>query len=1018
MRRFLTLLVTLVVFGIGVVQGQVKQVTGVVISADDKQPIPGANVIIKEQPNLGVVTDVNGRFLLKNIPTNAKNLVVSFIGYEVQTLPINSATINVTLIADSKKIDEVVVVGYGVVKKSELTGSVASIKNEEILNKPVANVTQAIQGKVPGVQVVSTSGRAGDATQISVRGNGSLSASNSVLYIIDGVAQETMSSISSNDVESIEVLKDAASTAIYGSRASNGVVLIQTKQGKLNSKTNISVNSYFGLQDVIKKPRLLNAAEYKNIHDVARVNYENDIAANLLAGPKDPKVLTPMAETNIDTDWLDLVLRNKSYVQSHQVSINGGNESTKMYLSGSMYKQDGVLKMDEYKNFRLRMNVDHRINKYVKVGVQSFFSASEQVPLQEDNDTYQAWNAARNAHPNALPYDNNGKIARYSFNNPLFAFERQITDKWQRLGGTFFFDVTPIDGLVWHSAYSGNVNINRYNRYDAPNTKRGENGSGQPWGYGYYGSENDRDYQLENTLTYSKSLLNNKLRFTLLAGHTLQHWSYEDSYLQGENFPSSDLKWLVSAGSINKGRSNFYETALESYFTRLQMSWNNRYNLMISMRRDGSSKFAEKNRWGSFPAISAGWNLSNEEFFKVPAISSLKLRASFGYTGNQSGVTSTIGQNLIGSGYNHNGNPGLAAPELYNPNLHWEKGESLNFGFDLGLLKDRATISVDVYQKTTKDLLYRMSVLQETGYSNMMSNDGGKISNKGVEIDAKFEVIKTKELRWNIGANLSYNKNKVLKLGNPKKYYTTGFVSVVKEGESLGSFFVPEAIGIAQEPYQYKDKSGVVTQTVQPGDMIYRDVNGDGKIDDEDRVVFNGGIAPVYGGFNSRVEYQGVDLSLNSQYSVGKKVYAMYKEGALNGGSIGSPSFSDNMISDMNDYWTPSNRGAENPRPHLSSEISAWNLKRSSRFIEKADYFRITDITLGYNFKHFKLPFFQSVRIYLQARNPFTFTKYKGGDPEIEYIDPARTDNKTTAGVDIGGIPNMKSYIFGLSINL
>ncbi len=1018
MRRFLTLLVAFVVFGASSALAQTKQVSGKVVGSDDNLPIPGVSVFVKGSPTIGVMTDIDGNYNLKAVPANAKVLVFRFVGYQTVEMPITGATINVSLASENQKMDEVVVVGYGVVKKSELTGSVSSVTPNEIANKPVANVTQAIQGKVSGVQVVSTNGRSGDATQISVRGNGSLSASNSVLYIIDGVAQETMSSLSSNDVESIEILKDAASTAIYGSRASNGVVLIQTKKGKFNTKTNVAVNSYFGMQDIIKKPNLLNASEYKNIHDVARTNYEKDIASGTLKGPKDPNILTPMPSSNVDTDWLDLVLRDKSYVQSHQVSVNGGNETTKIYLSGSMYKQDGVVKMDSYKSFRTLLNVDHKINNYVKIGVQSFFNASERVPLQEDNDMYQPFNAALNAQPNKAPYDNNGKLGRYNFINPLFAFERQVTDKWQRLGGTFFFDVTPIKGFVWHSAYSGNVNNNRYNRYDAPNTKRGENGEGKPWGYGYYSTDNNRDYQIENTLTFSKSIFENKLKFTLLAGHSLQNWQYENSRVEGENFPSSDLKWLVSAGTINKGRSYFYETAMESYFTRLQMSWNNRYNLMVSMRRDGSSKFSEENRWGSFPAVSVGWNVSNEKFFKIPVINNLKLRASFGYTGNQSGVSYSIGQNLIGSGYNHNGNPGLATAELYNPKLHWEKGESMNFGFDLGMFDNRATVVVDIYNKTTRDLLYRTSVTNETGFSTMMSNDGGKISNKGIEVDAKFDVIRTKDLSWNIGANFSYNKNEVLELGNAKGYYTTGFASIVKEGESIGSFYFPEAIGIAQEAYQYKDKAGVVTKTVQPGDMIYRDVDGDGKINDNDRVVFGGGIAPIYGGVNTRVEYQGVDLSINSQYSVGKKVYAMYKEKGLSGGAVGSPSFSNNMISDMNDYWTPDNKGAENPRPHLSSDISTWNTMRSSRFLEKADYLRITDITVGYNLKHLRIPLFKSVRVYVQARNPFTFTQYKGTDPEVEYVDPDRTDYKITAGIDNGGIPNMKSYIFGLSINL
>jgi TonB-linked SusC/RagA family outer membrane protein len=1019
MKKSLVSMLILFFIGLQGVLAQSREVSGVVTSADDGLSIPGVSVIVKGT-TIGTTTDFDGKYSL-NVPEGEKVLVFSFVGMQMKEVTITSSTHNVVMEAETIGMDEVVVVGYGTVKKSELTGSVASVDSEQLMDKPVASVAQALQGKVAGVQIVSTSGRTGDATQISVRGNGSLSASNDVLYIIDGVAHETMGNISSEDIESMEILKDAASTAIYGSRASNGVVLIQTKKGKYNSETVVTVNSSFGIQSVIKEPSLLNAAGYKAVHDAARMNYEADIASGLLNGPKDPSILTPMAASKYDTDWIDLVLRSTSKVQKHQVSISGGSENTRFYLSGSLYDQDGVVKMDSYKKYRGKFNLDHRISDKLKIGVQSYFSASESVPLEEDNNMYQPWNAAHNASPTASPYDENGKIGRYNFVNPLFAFEREVTDKWRNLGATFYFDFTPIDGLTWHSSYSGNTSNGRYNRFDAPNTKRGENGDGEPWGYGRYKTIDTRDFLIENTITYSGNLFDTKLKYTLLAGHSYQEWRYEDAYIQGENFPSNDLPWLVSAGEINKGRSYYYATALESYFTRLQLSWKGKYNMMVSWRRDGSSKFAKGNKWGSFPAISAGWNISNEEFFDIAAVSNLKLRASFGYTGNQSGISYSSGQNLIGGGYNYNSNPGLAASSLYNPDLEWEKGRSLNVGFDLGMFDDRINLTVDAYDKTTEDLLYNTPVVHETGFETMKSNTG-EISNKGFEIAANVKILRDSELKWSVGANFSYNKNEVVEISSTKDYYTTGFASIVKKGESLGSFYLIEAAGIAQEVFSYApDKDGNI-KTVQPGDMIYVDQNNDGVIDGDDRKVFDGGIAPMYGGINTNLSYKGFDLSINGQFSIGKKVYAMYKEDALNGGATGYPSFSNNMISDMNDYWTPKNTNASNPRPHLSTDISAWNLKRSTRFLENADYLRITDITLGYNFKNIEIPYVSSIRLYVQARNPFTFTSYSGLDPEVQYVDPGNPDsvanvnNKVIAGIDNNGIPNIKTYLVGLNI--
>ncbi len=998
MKKQILLLVFLAL-GISTAFAQ-KTFSGTVIGPDGLG-LPGVSVVEKANPVNGVSTDIDGNWTL-TVPNGKSVLQFTSIGMKAIELPAKDAG-KITMKSDAQMLDDVVVTGYGSTAKKDLTGSITSIDSDKIENEPVASVAQALQGKSSGLQVVSTGGRAGNNAQISLRGNGSLKASNDVLYVIDGVPQENMSSVSPSDIKSISVLKDAASTAIYGSRASNGVILIETNKGYYEQPTTVSINTSFGFQNPLKRMKMLNAAGYKKVLDAARINYQQDIASGVLAGPKDPTVLTPVPASKYDTDWFDLVMDKNAMIQNHQVSVSGGGESTKAYLSGTFFSQDGIIKQNTYKSGKIRANVEQKVNKFVSVGLRGYFTYSRSTPVADDNNTYQPYSLAMKARPDATALDENGKIKDGTgFRNPLYAFERELTDTWQNTGGTFYFDVKPIEGLVWHSAYSGNIRSNRYNLFDAPNTKRGADGEKN--GFGYYRTKNNRDYLIENTVNYDRKFFNEKLKFNVLLGHSFQKWSYEDSFIQGQNFPSNDLKWLVSAGKKTDGRSYIKEMSLESYFSRLKFNWDDKYNLMLSFRTDASSKFTEENRWGSFPALSFGWTLSNEDFFKVDWVNMLKLRASFGYTGNQTGISYASGQNLLNSGKNYDGEPGLAAVDIFNPDLKWEKGEALNLGVDFSF-SDRYNLTVDYYNKKTKNLLYRINVAQETGFNTKLANVG-EISNKGFEVDFKANILKDTEVKWDFGVNFSYNDNKVEDIGTDEGFYNTGFVSRVEEGKSLGTFTLYEAKGIAQETYTYKDKNGKAGKVVAAGDMIYVDQNQDGKIDDKDKKTFEGGIAPIYGGFNTRVEYKGFDLSISGQYSLGKKVYAFYKTNVLNGGNLGAPSYSPNMITDMLDYWTPENTGAENPRPHLSSDVSKWNLMHSSRFLEDADYLKIQDITLGYNMK-----------------NLVDLKFISGIDPEVYYVDVTaensqdRTDgSKISAGVDMGGIPNTRSFIIGLNV--
>lgn len=1004
MRRQFLLLVLLMLTSVSGVLAQTLYVQGTVTGKDDHQPIPGVSVVIKGT-TVGTITDFDGNYKIK-VPSKDDFLQFSYVGMKTEEILIgNQSQINVELASDAINVDEVMVVGYGTVKKSESTGAITSVKSEELAKAPVASVAQALQGKATGVQVISTSGRAGDETQISLRGNGSLSAGNSVLYIIDGVSQSSMGNISPQDIESMEILKDAASTAIYGSRAANGVILITTKSGKAG-KSSVNVNAYYGIQSLVKRPDLLNAEEYVKVQNAAILNGEGADSPNFLPAP------------TTDTDWMDLVMKDQATVQNYQASFSSGNDKTQFYWSGSYFDQEGVVKQDQYKKYRTKLNLTHRVSDWMKLGVNTYFSASESTPLSQDNSIYQPWSGAMKAQPNVKPTDEDGNpIAYQGFTNPLYAFQRQLTDKWTNLGGVFFADVTPFKGFVWHSSVSGNLSLRRFNRYDSPESRQGLDGDNNPLGKGYYSMEYNRDFLVENTFTYKGALLDGDLTYTALLGHSFQKWQYEDAYVQGQGFPSESLKWLSSAGEITNGRSYYYSNALESYFSRLQMSYQGRYNLMLSLRRDASSKFAKENNSGIFPAVSAGWNVSNEEFFPEDfVISTLGLRASFGVTGNQSGISYASGQNLLVSGKNYNGKPGIAATTVYNPDLTWEKSRSYNVGLNLGMFDERLTLTGDAYIKESDDLLNNVSITHESGFRTKKANVG-KTKNSGFEVGLNYTAIKNSDLTLSFNANMSYNKSEVLDSGKKDKdYFTTGFVSIVKEGYAIGSFELLEFQGVANEKIEYRDSDGVVRTVVQPGQAVFTDVNGDGRINDSDKKVYEGGIAPIFGGLGVSLDYKDFDFHITAQYSLGKKTYNMNHISLVSGAPLSkSKGYSKNMISDQLNYWTPENHSAI-PAPTTNSKISSWNNQNSSRFLEDADYLRIADVTLGYSFgKH--VGFLKSARVYVQARNLFTFTGYSGLDPEVQYVDPERTNNKVTAGVDNGGIPNSRTFLVGLNLN-
>ncbi len=984
---------------------QNRTITGTVTSKEDGLPLPGVSVKVKGS-SVGVATGSNGKFSL-SVPASATALEFSSLGFTSVTLNIGSNNvINVSLSAGSNDLSEIVVVGYGTQSKRTLTTSIARVSGEEIENQPVPSLSQAIQGRMAGVQVTSGSGRPGAPIQVNIRGRASISAGNNPLYVVDGVilpsnsgstpvsagsGVSALANINPDDIESIEVLKDAAAAAIYGSRGSNGVVIVSTKRGKAGSNSTISVNTYTGRQSLTNKVDLIDATQYRTLLNEARVN------TGLTPTYTQAQVDNPTANVN----WLDEILRDKSNVSNVQLSVaSGGDQKTTYYTSLNYYNQDGALLEGSFKRYAVRLNAEHKVNSFIKLGTNISLSKADRVETPVDNSIYSPFPRAVVARPDQPIYNADGTFAVNDFNNPVHMFQSK---NWVNLVNIFnstYAEATILPELKFRSAIGIDYTLIDQRTYNPITSLSGASSNGSA-SSGYVQTQN---YLATQTLSYLKSFFDNKLSVDATAVYEHQWNTQENNRVDGQNFPSDNTNYLTSAAQITGGTASWTKYAIESMLGRLNLGWDGKYLLGASIRRDGSSKFPKEGRYGYFPSVSAGWIASEEDFLKNNKIFSLiKLRSSYGKTGNQDGIGNFSSRRLIGTGFNYNDSPGFALSAIGSPNLKWENTKQFDVGLDLGFLNNRINFSADYYRKNTTDLLQNRPIPSTTGFGSILENIGSmKSSGFDFTINSSNFVG---AFKWNTSFNISTTKNEITELYSNQPVTGSFVTRTAAVGQPMGVFFLIKSLGV----------------NPANGNMMYQDLDGNGLINDLDRQYLGNPIPKIFGGITNNFSYKGIDLSVFFQYAAGHKIYNMSAEGLGGYESLGAninaagTSVPTNISREaFENRWTPSNTGAKFPRA-VGGTAGTLNSQRSSRYLQDGDYLRLKNITLGYNLPKSLLnkAKINNVRVYVTGQNLLTFTKYTGFDPEI-----SSDFTVGNTGVDQGSIPQFKTIMFGINVGL
>ncbi|QIP13530.1 TonB-dependent receptor [Spirosoma aureum] len=1053
LARLLLLTVTLLMSG-----GVMAQViTGVVTSSDRNEGIPGVNVVQKGASS-GAVTNAKGEYSLRLSSAGSTTLTFSFIGYITQEVVVgNQGVISVKLEPDNRSLNEVVVIGYGTARKADVTGAVASFDTKTIEQRPILRVDQALVGQMAGVQVKQTSGGLGKGFSIQVRGSGSITAGNEPLYVIDGFPLATaapnsagnfssgnpLDNINPNDIESIQVLKDAASAAIYGSRAANGVVLITTKRGK-QGKASITINTYAGFMERTRKLDMLSADEWVdrstemiNAQWVAsgtgrtatQTNEQRRVILGLPVGQVNTSYMTddrwaqPGHPGLNYIDWQDQAFR-KGFVQNHQISASGGTDKVRYYVSGNYANQQGMIINTNYTAYSARANVEVNATSKLKLGLNlsPTYSINNDPGVEgKDNILHQLVSMTPVQEDTMGIYPNVGNNGQYrwsvSTNSPIGKLQNVIGEtKRFRTLGSVFADYQILKGLSFRTSVNLDNTDNSsksYNPYLIASTLATRLAQLTTLTSGSYSSYRKRTFVNENTLSYATTF-QNRHNLSLLGGFSYNSGKLESVSLSSNGGFSSNVITTLNAANGVTGNTNESRNVLISYFGRVQYNYSEKYLLSASIRRDGSSRFGSNTRWGLFPSASLGWRISEESFMKgITPINDLKLRASFGTAGNYNiGDYSTL-PTLATANYTFNGANaiGQAPSGVTNPDLTWETSETVDFGLDATVLNSRLSFSFDIYNKLNKGLLLNVPIPGATGFSSYLSN-AGSVRNQGWEFELNSRNT-TGEFKWNTSLNLSHNANKVEALagGQEQILIPSSFDvshSLLRVGEPLYSIYVVRQIGILSQ--QDIDGKAAVFGSETAGDPKYFDANGDGVIDANDRVIVGHPNPNYVWGITNNFRYKGFDLTVLVQGQNGGSIYSLL------GRALGrtGQGFTDNALGTYRDRW----RSAENPGAGIVSKAySTFGRIKNTDWLYSSDYVRVRNITLGYDLKTIvKLPQLQGARIYVTAENFFGFDKYKGGfNPEASNTDLSGSSSFPEAG-DYGGLPLPRSLVFGLNV--
>lgn len=968
------------------------------------QPLPGASVRVKGS-TAGVSTDINGAFTI-NAAKDAV-LEVSFVGYQEQSVNVNEqANITIRLVPLSKGLQEVVVIGYGTQSKRAVTGAVASISYDKFKDRSFNDVSQALAGQLPGVNITQSQGAPGASPSIRIRGITSISAGTTPLYVVDGMPMENfnLSLINPQDIASIDVLKDASSAAIYGSRGGNGVILITTKTGKAG-QTSINGSYEFGKQDVARRIKLMDAQQYIQYYIDAHnnawadqggnVNDPNSVRGGSSGDYQIPEDFTTNpSQFGMGTDWQDVMFRS---APSHnvQLSMTGGTEKTQYLVSGAYLNQKAVLDNNYYDRLSLRSNIKQKISDSFTAGLNLAFTGvfdntqgttgkSDVISLGlQSAPIYPIYNENGNLgylDPNSVWYKFNG------WSIPLwhpYSLTREIkrnTKSFNTLA-VGYLEYRIIDGIKFRTSISGNLYNTRFNSFRYENQK-----------YGYSNAlpaqaDNNSRYMLnwlsENTLTYDKQFGAHNV--SVLLGYTAQKQRDEYSYVTTGNFPNDQVQTLN--GGVATGGSGFaQEWALLSYLARANYNYKNRYFLTATIRRDGSSRFGPAARWGYFPSVSAAWLMSDENYMKdLSWLSNLKLRASYGVVGNNQipnyGAISLL---VGGAGSNYVWNntlaSGLNVQNMENRNLKWEKTTQANFGLDIGLFNNRVNLSAEFYSSTTNGLLLNIPVPDITGFATQLTNIG-KMRNRGIELSLGTKNL-TGNLQWSTDFNFSVNRNKVLELGpgNAPMTYTDNVVSVKTEvGQPMSNFFGYQFDGVFKNQQELNAMPHYATS--RPGDPIIRDVNNDGKIDANDRTILGNYQPDFIAAITNTFEYKGFEFSFMLQGSYGGEIANNVTR--YNGG-IWSYGAGRNNYADVANYWRSESEPGDGIHFRPNTKPTGLQEQFSSYWVEDASFLRIKNIRLSYAFSQsvLKRTPFKTFRVFVNAENVHLFSKYRNYDPE------------------------------------
>ena len=1070
------------------VSQQVAVVSGVV-SDMNGEPIIGANVVEKGTTN-GTVTDIDGKFTL-SLQNKQGLIVVSYIGFNPKELPAKTGeTLSIRLEEDSQNLDEVVVVGYQTMRKTELTGAVASLKAGE-LNLTTPNVGQSMVGKVAGVQISQVSGAPYNGTKIRVRGTASINASSDPLYVIDGYPSNEDLVINPEDIESIEVLKDAASAAIYGSRAAGGVVLITTKRGK-TGKARVDYNFQFSVNQLAKKVDMLNAREFAELHVEGHNNaYKNlllnagkewndsyfgdtnEVRAQRLGSSNSaamiPEFMYNFATQEIldpkyDTDWQDELYRNAPS-HRHSVSVSGGSESIRYQVSGGFQNQEGIVLSTGQKRANLRSNLDIDVNPKLKLGVNFSMSANWN---QEGRFNQGPVLGALVYAPIFRCYDDSGNLVKNEMASYSSAYGMQQIEnpvalatetKISRDGMRNTYNVFGTYELVKNLFFKANLAMYNYNeKYEFYKPTSLSSGANPPYSdeakadaYALSKNTGVRDYLGEFTLSYNKSW-NDIHNFSGVAGYSLQQNERDIVEVKATGFEDDHIKEVTGHGADASNLTLTNNTlksiwTMVSYFARLNYNFANKYYLTASFRGDASSLFGPLNRWGYFPSVSGAYTISNESFYKdrLGSSSSLKLRASWGMSGNNDignynflQVMSSPTGVVMGNGsVNSSMYPGAFKDQA----LGWESTSQFNAGFDWSFMNNRWSLSANYYLSYTRDLLFEQPVSAISGTTSMLTNlPDSKIRNQGVDIQVDGRILSGKDYELKLSGNISVNRNKVMDLGGGNTIITNGAersykTHITEEGQPIGMFYGFKVAGMVRESdmaniaeddkyynsstksfpegYVLKGPARSLSQTtaLAPGDIYFEDVNGDGVVDDDDKQVIGSPHPKFTYGFNLSGRYKDFDLAASFNGSYGNKVldgqdyYIFNMEGSGNQYKVVTERYR-NEANPGNGWIYRSSRGGTQSN---STRLSTF-------YLQDGSFFRCTNITLGYTvpgIARFANGYISNIRLYVAVDNPFTITKYRGYNPEVDYND----GSNLTPGVDYGKYPLVRAYNAGIQLS-